>query len=300
MSASLYAQVTQAIPADLDAADPSSWVCPWHRTTGGLPANATTQRPYRGINILSLWCRARASGYASDRWATYRQWASLGAQVRRGETGALVVFYKDVAGRNQDAADACSSTDAASDAARPSRFIAKASTVFNIAQVDNVPAATHGPDATPPSTPIDPTPVFDAFVARAGARIQVGGDRAAYVPSTDTILMPPRDAFVSTDGYTATAAHELVHWTAAPHRLARDLTQRFGSRAYAAEELVAELGSAFVLAGLGLAATPHPQHAAYMANWLPLLRQDPRALFTAAARASAAADYLQATPSERV
>lgn len=206
MSASLYAQVTDAIFAELDTADPSSWVCPWHRATGGLPVNASTQRSYRGINILPLWCRAQASGYASDRWATYRQWASLGAQVRRGESGALVVFYKDVAGCNQDANDA-GSTDTAPDAARPSRFVAKASTVFNIAQVDNVPAIAQDPGAAISTTSIDPTPVFDAFVASTGARIQDGGDQAAYVPSTDTILMPPRDAFMSADGYTTIATN---------------------------------------------------------------------------------------------
>ncbi|WP_261926414.1 zincin-like metallopeptidase domain-containing protein [Methylorubrum sp. GM97] len=125
--------------------------------------------------------------------------------------------------------------------------------------------------------------------------IREGGTRACYVPTTDMIHLPPRAAFRTPTGYAGTLAHELVHWTGAPHRLARDLTGRFGARAYAAEELVAELGAAFVLADLGLSRTPLPDHATYCASWAPLLRADPRALSHAAAQGSRAADYLTAS-----
>ncbi|KAB0677550.1 ArdC family protein [Aureimonas leprariae] len=301
MTCSVYSAVTATILQQLETADPATFVCPWHRPGGaGLPTNALTRQPYRGINILSLWCGARRSAYADDRWATYRQWAALGAQVRRGEKGTSVIFYRDrnpssdaitpgssagnQPGRGQDAS-AAADADKTNDTAR---FVARASTVFNIAQVDGFTPN----DPAPPPAELDPTPRFDSFVAATGAAVCFDSDHAAYLPSADLIRMPPRQLFLAADGYAATLAHELIHWTGARHRLDRDLSIRFGSRAYAAEELIAELGSAFVLASLQLAATPHPNHAAYMASWLPLLRADPRALVTAAAQASRAADWL--------
>ncbi|WP_244475018.1 zincin-like metallopeptidase domain-containing protein [Methylobacterium sp. Leaf99] len=163
--------------------------------------------------------------------------------------------------------------------------------MFNSAQVDLALPTTDTPVDMPPPVPL---PAFDAFVAATGAQIREGGTRASYVPATDMIHLPHPAAFRTATGYAGTLAHELVHWTGAPHRLARDLTSRFGARAYAAEELVAELGAAFVLADLGFARTPHPDHAAYCASWAPLLRADPRALSHVAAQGSRAADYLTA------
>jgi antirestriction protein ArdC len=128
---------------------------------------------------------------------------------------------------------------------------------------------------------------------RNGCERLHGGDTACYLPAADQICMPPRQSFKTLPGYTATLSHELIHWTGAKHRLDRDLTGRFGSASYAAEELVAELGAAFVLASLGLVSEPPPQHAAYIISWLPLVKSDPRALFTAAAHASRAADWLR-------
>ncbi|WP_336488392.1 zincin-like metallopeptidase domain-containing protein [Methylobacterium nigriterrae] len=170
------------------------------------------------------------------------------------------------------------------------RFVARAAHVFNAAQVDGAKdlAQSH------PSETVDPPVVFTAFVRSTGAIIREDGARACYVPKIDTILLPLRSAFHSLEGYAATLAHELVHWTGARHRLARDLTDCFGSQAYAAEELVAELGAAFVLADLGVARAPHPDHAAYCAAWASLLCSEPRALATAASEASRAVDYLAA------
>ena len=272
----LHARLAATILTQLETADPASWTPPWHGADP-MPRNARTGRRYRGINVLTLWCAAQAQGYADARWATYRQWAALGAQVRRVERATLVLFYKELP-RGTDA----DPTDGAP-------FVARAAHVFNAAQVDAPPPPA---DAPAPSVASDPLPAFDAFAASTGAAIQHGGNRACYVPATDTIHLPPRSAFRTPTGYAGTLAHELVHWTGAPHRLARDLTRRFGARAYAAEELVAELGAAFVLADRGIARAPHPDHAAYCASWAPLLRADPRALSTAATQASRAADYL--------
>lgn len=280
--ADLYVRITDAILHQIDTADPSSWICPWHRAKGGLPRNALTRRTYRGINTLSLWCGGQAAGYADDRWATYRQWSELGAQVRKGEQGTPVLFFRDLPQRQEE------------DDKADRRFVARASSVFNAQQVLGAPSL---PEA--PRVAIDPTPAFDAFVARSGATVREG-ETACYVLSRDEIRMPSRDRFRSTEGYCSTIAHELVHWTGAKARLDRDLSTRFGDRSYAAEELVAELGSAFVMAQLGIAPEPHPQHAAYMAGWMPLLRSDGKALFTAASLASKAAQFLEGSNAEAV
>jgi len=279
----LHTRVAATILEQLETTDPTSWTPPWHGADP-MPRNARTERRYRGINILALWCAAQANGYVDARWATYRQWATLGARVRRAERGTLVLFYKELSRSVRIEVGATETTDGAP-------FVARAAYVFNVAQVDGAPPIlTATPDTSPPA----PMPVFEAFVVGTGARIREGGSRACYVPATDTIHLPPRVAFRTPSGYAGTLAHELVHWTGAAHRLARDLTSRFGARAYAAEELVAELGAAFVLADLGLARTPHPDHAAYCAAWAPLLRADPRALSHAASQASRATDFLTA------
>ncbi|PXW59089.1 zincin-like metallopeptidase domain-containing protein [Methylobacterium sp. B4] len=277
----LHARVAAAILAQLETAAPASWTPPWHGADP-MPRNARTGRRYRGINVLALWCAAQAQGFADARWATYRQWTTLGAQVRKAERGTLVLFYKDLP-RSAAAGDG--------EAPEGAPFVARAAHVFNAAQVDAAPPTTSEPPDTSPPAPL---PVFDTFVANTGAVIREGGTRACYVPATDTIHLPPRTAFRTPTGYAGTLAHELVHWTGAPHRLARDLTGRFGARTYAAEELVAELGAAFVLADLGLARAPHPYHAAYCASWMPLLRANPHALSHAASQSSRAADYLTA------
>ena len=275
MATSPHAAVTAAIVAQLEDG-PGAWCCPWHRDGGGLPRNALTSQTYRGINILSLWVAERRHHYASGRWASYRQWQTLGAQVRKGEKGTPVLFYKDLPRSDDGDADA-------------PRFVARASTVFNIAQVEGAPDV----EVQPTSDATGPTIDLDRFAVGTGAVIR-DGESACYLPTLDEIQMPARHRFTSADGYGATLAHELVQWTGHPRRLDRQLTTRFGMQAYAAEELIAELGSAFVLAQLGLASTPHPNHASYIAHWLPLVRSDPRAFVTAAAHASRAADHLAA------
>lgn len=274
-----HTRVAAAILGQLATTDPASWSPPWHGADP-VPRNALTGRRYRGVNILVLWAAAQANGYADARWATYRQWAALGAQVRRGERGTSVLFYKDL---TADGADTAAEADDAL------HFVARTSAVFNAAQVDGAPDLAASP--RPPAL-AEPLPVLTAFVLATGARIIEGGTRACYMPASDSIHLPPQAAFHSAEGYAGTLTHELIHWAGAPHRLDRDLTGRFGSRAYAAEELVAELGAAFSLADLGLARSPHPDHAKYVAHWLPLLRADPWALTTAASHASRAAVYL--------
>ncbi|WP_311276772.1 zincin-like metallopeptidase domain-containing protein [Methylobacterium sp. WCS2018Hpa-22] len=275
MAFDVHQAVTDRIIAALENDASETWTCPWHRTGGALPRNAVTGKAYRGINVLSLWVGAQAAGYTDDRWATYKQWAEMGAQVRKGERSTLVVFFKDLSPGEADADE------------RP-RFVARGSYAFNAAQVDGAP----GLDGSEPASAWHLPESFDRFVADTGAEVLHGGDAAFYQPTADRIVMPPRERFHTAHGYASTMCHELTHWTGAPTRLARDLSGRFRSQSYAAEELVAELGAAFLMAEMGLAPEPHPTHASYIASWLKLLRDDSRAIFTAAGAASKAAQYL--------
>ncbi|KQP33858.1 antirestriction protein ArdC [Methylobacterium sp. Leaf104] len=269
----VHQAVTDTIIATLEAGEAGDWQCPWHRKGGSLPTNARTGNAYRGVNTLMLWCAEQANGYGDTRWATYKQWQELGAQVRKGERSTIIVFFKELAIEGEE---------------DRRRFVARASYGFNAAQVEGAPAAASIPAPSDWATP----ETFDRFVEATGARITHGGDAAFYQPSEDRIVLPKRDRFPTAQGYASTAAHELVHWSGAKGRLDRDLTGRFKTSAYAAEELVAELGSAFLMAEHGLEAEPHPTHASYLASWLKLLRSDPKAIFTAASAASRAAGYL--------
>ena len=281
-------QITDAIIARLEAG-----VSPWRRTWStsraslGRPMRAAGQ-PYRGINALWLWVVAKQNGYASPTWMTYRQASELGGQVRKGEHGTIAVFYKTYEARSAD-----NDHDSAGDR---TRRVVRSYIVFNVDQIDGLPDRFVPPLAIPivPGSAQDEAhrAEIDAFIAGTGATIRHGGDVACYVPSADMINMPNAAAFETYAAYGATAAHELVHWSGHDSRLNRDLKGRFGSDAYAAEELVAELGSALIGADLGLPVLHLDNHASYIDHWLRILKSDERALMTAAAKAEEAASYL--------
>jgi antirestriction protein ArdC len=222
-------------------------------------------------------------GYVSNRWYTFNQAKAAGAHVRKGEQGSMVVY----AGR----LDVADNTEAAAEAMqlkKPGAMFLRAYTVFNVEQLDGL--APDAPIEPMPEEPHDPR--VDAFFDGIGALVVHGGDRAFYMLDADVVQLPSPGAFTSAAAYCATKAHELVHWTGHPQRLAREFGQRFGDAAYAFEELVAELGAAFVCADLGLAADVRDDHAAYLASWLLVLKSDKHAIFTAATQAQRAADFL--------
>jgi antirestriction protein ArdC len=282
----LYQTVTDRIVAAIEAGAPS-FEMPWHSYSAGtLPVNALTKKTYRGINVLSLWVAQMAGCYRTGIWGTYKQWQECGAQVRKGEKASLVVFYKQLEREVEDAE---------SDEARPGKFLlARSSSVFNADQVDGhaIPALPKLEDKT------EAVAQADEFLRATGATVIYGGDSAFYRPRTDTIYMPERNRFTGTKTSTATEAfystllHETVHWTAAEGRTNRNLSKRFGDEAYAMEELIAELGAAFLCAGLGITAEPRGDHAAYLDHWLQVMKADKKALFTAASKASQAVDFL--------
>ena len=259
------------------------FVMPWHQSGDiGRPINAATGKRYQGTNVIALWAEASLSAFGSGTWATYRQWEGLGAQVRRGERSANIVFYKSLAGSEE------------TEAPPGHRVFARASRVFNAGQVEGWQA----PGIQRPNL-AELLPAAEAFVARTGAEIRHGHDHACYRRADDRIEVPDRDCFLGsptstpTEAYYAVLLHELTHWTGASHRLDRQFGRRFGDDAYAVEELVAELGAAFLCADLGIANAPRPDHAAYLAGWLNVLGSDPKALFTTGRLASQAATFLE-------
>jgi antirestriction protein ArdC len=284
--------ITDAIIAKLEAGV-SPWRRTWATTRGysGRPMRACGQ-PYRGINALWLWVVADTNGYLSPTWITYNQATELGGQVRKGERSTIAVFYKTYQARDAGH-DAVSGNGADEDR---TRRVMKSYNVFNVAQIDGLPDrfAPPAPLVVEPGSPQDEAhrAEIDAFIANTGAAIVYGGNEACYYPSRDVIHLPHTAAFDTYAHYGATAAHELAHWTGHLSRLNRDLANRFGSDAYAAEELVAEFASALVGADLGLPVSHLDNHASYIEHWLRILRSDERALMTAAARAEEAAAFL--------
>lgn len=294
--ADIYERITGRIIEQMETASAAGWQKP--RITTGQntlqPVNAATRREYRGVNVLMLWASAEITGYQDGRWASFKQWQQIGAQVRRGEKGTPVFFYKELPRRGGDAAaDGPISGQfegAAAEATQSGTYLmAKTSYVFNAAQVEG---------DTPPQRPELPGLAVrlesaERFVAATGGVIEHGGDRAYYKPAEDRIQLPPPEQFRSSEGYYATALHELTHWSGHKSRLDRDLSGRFGTAAYAAEELVAEIGSAFLCVKAGVTAEPREDHAHYLKSWIAVLKADNRAIFSAASQAQKAADYLQ-------
>jgi len=286
----VYRSITDHIIAAIDAV-PGVFRMPWHwmGPNSGRPANALTGRLYCGVNVVALWAEARLRRFNSCHWATYRQWREIGAQVRRGERGSTIVFYKEIE------IESPPPKDAEEHETRAIRFVARASRVFNATQVDGWQAP-----APPPRSQVEKLENAEAFIRATGADIREQGHHAFYNPGADCIQVPPRASFIGTptssptESFYSTLSHELTHWTGHPKRLDRDLSGRFGDRAYAAEELVAELGAAFLCADLGITNMPRLDHAQYVASWFMLMREDKGAIFSAASKAAVAADFLAA------
>lgn len=278
MKANIYETITHEIVTAIEQGA-STYQMPWHAGARGLqPVNAATSKCYRGLNILTLWMTAAKYGYSSGTWATYQQWQALGAQVKKGEKSASVVFWKNLA-----------STDGEQEESEQrAQFVARGYSVFNANQVDG-----YAPEPMPELPESERIACAERFIASLPAVIGEG-DIACYIPASDRIEIPAFARFKEAKGYYSVLAHELTHWSGAKSRLDRDLAGRFGSESYAMEELVAELGSAFIGGTLGIGCEPRECHAPYIATWLKVLKNDPRAIFTAASKAQAAADYLLA------
>ena len=287
----VYSRITAEIVAAIENGA-GEWRMPWHHDGSSIarPRNVASDKGYRGINILALWVAARRTGYTSGIWGTYQQWAQLGCQVRKGEKATTVVFWKEL--RKSDSGDAESDAADRSDDDNShgrARFFARGYCVFNASQVDD-----YAPHDMPRLPEAERIARADAFFAALNIPIITCGDQACYRPDIDTVFMPSFEHFVDVASYYSCLGHETGHAAGAHHRLDRDLTGRFGSASYAMDEVIVELTSSFVMADLGIACRPRREHAAYIQSWLTVLKNDPRAIFTAASKAQAAADWMHA------
>ena len=275
------ARITAAIIEKLEQGT-KPWVKPWR----GLPLSRPLRScgtPYRGMNTFWLWMVADACSYASPYWMTYRQSQKHGGQVRKGEKSTIAIFYKSYT-KEVENAEGGQDTE--------SRRVLKAYSVFNADQCDGLPEFYRPKPLVAALEPEGREERLDAFFAEIDADLRHHGAQAYYEPLRDRITMPPAELFEAYDQYYATLAHELSHWTGHSSRLDRGLKNRFGSDAYAVEELIAELSSAILGAELGLPVSHLDHHASYIASWLKILKQDERAILTAAAKAEEAATLL--------
>ena len=283
----IYTRVTNKIMADLERGT-LTWRQPWNaeHLAGRIcrPLRHTGQ-PYKGINIIMLWATAAEAGFASPLWMTFKQALELGACVRKGSKGTQVV-YADRIRRSEE-------NDRGETELREIPFL-KAYTVFNVEQIDGLPAHYYHQPEPPNPNPETRLDHLDSFFRNCLADIRHGGTQAYYSITHDYVQMPPFETFVDAERYYATLAHEMTHWTRHTSRLNRDFGRKtFGDEGYAREELVAELGSAFLAAELGFAPETREDHAAYIQHWLKAMKNDKRFIFTAAAHAQRAVDFLQ-------
>lgn len=288
MKQDVYSRITNKIVAELEkGARP--WLCPWNaehaagRINRPLRANGI---PYRGINTIMLWSEAMEKGYSAPLWMTFKQALELNAHVRKGEQGSLVVYASKFTRTETDAGTG-------EESERDIPFM-KGYTVFNVAQIEGLPEHYYA-KPTPRGETLPRIERAEAFFASTRAAIRHGGTKAYYSISTDHVQMPPFESFRDAESYYAVLAHEATHWTRQEKRLNRDFgRKRFGDEGYAMEELVAELGSAFLCADLELTPEIREDHASYLASWIKVLKNDARAIFTAAAHAQRAADFINA------
>jgi len=309
--ANLYDEVTARIIGELEAGR-FPWVQPWGQPDAdggaigpGLPRNALTARRYSGVNVLILWGAVIEHGYPSQAWLTFKQALEAGGCVRKGERGTTVVYADRFVPKQTDGAGLRGSAAPSARGEWPEAEKARARdeggearaipflkrfTVFNVAQCEGLRAGLCPEPAPLPEREI--VPVAEEVIAASGIDFRVGGNRAFYAPAHDYVQVPPQPAFFEQINYYRTCLHELTHATGHGSRLARNLTTGFGTKDYAREELVAEMGSAFLCAALGI--VPTVRHADYLASWLDVLREDNRAIFRAASAASKAADWLLA------
>ena len=270
MKTDIYETVTNRIIENLENGC-IPWIKPWH-TENTLDKNIKTGNEYNGINRVILGM----SGYQSNIWGSFKQWKDLGANVKLHEKGTAIVFYKPVSGVKV--------TSEGDEIIYNSVFTT--SYVFNAEQVEGIEIKPRDIEDKPFLNNVD----IDTMVMNTGANIRHGGNSAYYRPSEDYINMPVKSDFNDEAGYYATLLHELTHWSGAKHRLDRTKGKRFGDTAYAFEELIAELGSAFLCEKY--AVKGDIRHEGYIQSWLQALKNDNKMIFKASAYAQKSTDYI--------
>lgn len=278
----LRAEITNAIIRMIEQGTAEGEKTLWDKAIRfGMPVNYKTKRAYSGVNVPLLWCAAADRGLERNEWLTFKQAQELGANVKKGAKGVMGVFFKMLPKKG-----AAADIEAGDEGEGGFIPMMKPFWLFNVADIEGLPEVDDERAA------FEPIAEAERFLEASGARITWEGARAFYRPSTDDIHMPTRDRFAKPVNAYAVALHELTHWTGHESRLARDFSGRFGDEAYAFEELVAELGSAFLVAHLGLEGARIENHANYVQSWLKVLRNDKNAVFTASRHATAAYQFI--------
>jgi antirestriction protein ArdC len=278
----LYQQVTDTIVEQLDKGV-ALWHMPWVNDFNPfvIPKNCTSGNGYSGVNILLLWASTISNEFTSREWATFKQYKEKNEKLKKGSKGTRIIYYdtfkKEVDGELKNVP-----------------FL-KSYVVFNRTQLEGYQPPTL---TTPEHNKVETLALVEQFITRTKANIETKPAGALYNRKEDVISMPPRHTFkgdelTATSNYYSTLAHELTHWTGHEHRLDREFGKRFGDKAYAFEELVAELGAAFFCAELEITNNPQESHASYLSHWLDILKEDKKAIFTAASAASKSLEYLK-------
>jgi antirestriction protein ArdC len=282
----VYTRITNQIISHLEKGV-RPWCRPWNAEHAAGRINRPLRhngQPYSGINVLSLWASAMTQNFAAPIWMTFRQATEFNAHVRKGEKGSLVVYANSITRTERD-------EKTGDEIDREIPFL-KGYTVFNVEQIEGLPEIYYA-KAAPVRDPVARIDHAEKFFAGIGATVRHGGNRAYYAQELDYVQMPPFEAFRDAESFYSTMAHELSHWTKHPARLNRDFGRKsWGDEAYAFEEIIAEISSSYVCADLELALEPREENAAYIATWLEVLKNNRHAIFTAAAHAQRAADYL--------
>jgi antirestriction protein ArdC len=288
MKKNIAEEITNRILEDLEKGV-TPWEKPWKLGRAlSLPTNASTGKNYRGINVFVLWEEATRKGFSTPSWLTFNQANSLKGRVKKGEKGTDVVFYKRLAKTKSLNLEDEVVLD------QQSFWILRTYTVFNLDQIEGLDHLKPKAETVEPFAAIERA---EKLLKDSGAKIlHAAIDRAFYEPIGDRITLPLKGSFTSPEKYYETALHEICHWSGAKHRLNRQFGKRFGDQAYAFEELVAEMGAAFLCVSCGI---PYDtQHASYIGDWMKILKDNKRAIFTAAAKAQAAMDFVLKTQFE--
>ena len=275
MQNTIYQEVTDQIIQELEKGA-APWIKPW-KSDNSVEKNIVSKQEYNGINRLILGMMTHFKGYQSPFYGSFKQWQDLGGTVKKGEKGTKIVFYKPVSQEK---------INSNGDVEKSAYACLKTYYVFNADQVEGI-------EITKPVVEprvYNPAPALDDRILKTGANIKHGGGAAFFSPMGDFIGMPNRDTFQDDSSYYATILHELTHWSGAKSRLDRDMGGKFGSSKYAFEELVAELGAAFLCQDYQIQG--ELRHAGYIKNWLTCLKENNQAIFKAAALAQKAADYI--------
>lgn len=287
-------EITDSIVRQIEAGA-GTWRMPWHTKPGegascALPVNQDGKR-YSGLNVVILWGAAMEKGFSRPIWGTFKNWEKLGAFPNKGEKASLIFFWDRILDKKHAAANP---------GAKPKYFFfCKAWNVFNIGQLQTVPAKFANPEPVAEIPEETRIAAADKFYNAIPATVKHGGNKAFYTAFADFIALPNFEQFKSPVDYYSTRGHESGHWTGHESRCNREFGKRFGDAAYAFEELVAELIAAFLCSHLGLSNEPRPDHAQYCASWLKVLKNDKTAIFTAGSKAGAGFNLLLSLSGEQ-